>query len=67
MMLDPRFKCLRLVIQYVGKEKAHMIIGEYDMYVLFSLLVHVYKVLNMSIANEVVVVASTLNNSKLNN
>jgi hypothetical protein len=65
-MLDPRFKGSRWVIQYVGKEKAHLIIDEYDKYVLFSLLVHVYKVLISSTASEVVV-AFTLNNSKLNN
>ncbi len=56
-MLDPHFKGLGPVIQYVGKEKAHLIIGENDRYVLFLLLVHVYKVLNPSIAHEVVVVA----------
>ncbi len=44
MMLDPRFKGLGLVIQYVGKEKIHLIIGEYDRYDLFPLLVHAYKV-----------------------
>jgi hypothetical protein len=65
-MLDPHFKGSRSVIQYVGKEKAHLIIDEYDKYVLFSLLVHVYKVLISSTASEVVV-AFTLNNSKLNN
>jgi hypothetical protein len=62
-MLDSHFKGLRLVIQYVEKEKVHLIIGEYDRYDLFPLLVHVYKVLNSFIANEVVV-TSTL--KKLN-
>jgi hypothetical protein len=35
MMLDPHFKGLRLVVQYVGKEKAALIVGECDRYVLF--------------------------------
>ncbi len=60
MMLDPRFKGLRLVIQYVGKEKIILIAGEYDMYVLFPLLVYAYKFLNPF-------VASTSTNSKMNN
>jgi len=64
MMLDLHFKGLRLVIQYVGKEKAHLIIGEYDRYVLFPLLVHVYKVVNSFIASEIIVATSTL--KKLN-
>jgi hypothetical protein len=67
MMLRPRFKGLRLVIQYVGKEKAHLIASEYDRYVLFLLLVHVYKVLNSYVVSEVVVVAYTMNNIKLSN
>ncbi len=46
MMLNPHFKGLGVVIQYVGKEKDALIAGEYDMYVLFPLLVHVYKFLN---------------------
>lgn len=67
MMLHPHFKGLRLVIQYVGKEKTHLIVGEYDRYVLFPLLVHVYKVLNLYVVSEVVVVASTMNNFKMSN
>jgi hypothetical protein len=35
MMLDPHFKGLRLVIQYVEKEKVALIVGECDRYVLF--------------------------------
>jgi hypothetical protein len=66
-MLHPHFKGLRLVRQYVGKEKTHLIAGEYDRYVLFPLLVHVYKVLNLYVVSEVVVVASTMNNLKLSN
>jgi hypothetical protein len=46
LMLDPRFKGLGPIIQYVGKEEAHLLIGEYDKYVLFLWLVHVHKVLN---------------------
>ncbi len=38
-MLDPRYKELRLVIDYVGKEWALRIVGEYDKQVLFPLLV----------------------------
>jgi hypothetical protein len=30
LMLDPQYKGLRLVIQYVGKEHAFKILGEYD-------------------------------------
>jgi hypothetical protein len=62
-MLDPHFKGLGPIIQYVGKEKTHLIIGQYDRYVLFSLLVHVYKVLNLFTASKVVDVSSSLNNS----
>jgi hypothetical protein len=57
MILDPCFKGLGLVVQYVEKEKVHLIIGEYDMYDLFPLLVHTCMVLNSSIANEVVVIS----------
>jgi hypothetical protein len=46
MMLDPCYKGLGLVINYVGKERALGIAGEYDMVVLFSLLVSTYKALN---------------------
>ncbi len=57
-MLDPRFKGLGLVIQYVRKEKVHWIIGEYNTYDLFPLLVHAYKVLNCFFASEVIVVST---------
>jgi hypothetical protein len=60
MMLDARSKNLRLVIQYVGKEKATLIASEYDMYVLFPLLVHVYKFFNPFIASEIVVVVASI-------
>jgi len=30
LMLDPQYKGLGLVIQYVGKEQAFQILGEYD-------------------------------------
>jgi len=65
-MLDPRFKGLGLVIQYVGKEKNTLIVNEYDRYVLFPLLVHVYRFLNLSTTNEIVV-ASIATNSEMNN
>jgi hypothetical protein len=62
-MLHPHFKSLKLVTQYVGKEKTHLIASEYDRYVLFPLLVHVYKVLNSYVVSEVV--GFTMNNLKL--
>jgi hypothetical protein len=48
LMLDPRYKGLRLVINYIGKEWAFQIEGKYDKQVLFLLLVCAYKVLNPS-------------------
>jgi hypothetical protein len=65
-MLDPCFKGLGLVIQYVGKEKTTLIAGEYDIYVLFLLLVHAYRILNPSITSETIV-ASTSTNYEVNN
>jgi len=52
MMLDPRYKGLGLVIQYVGKEKAFQIASEYDRAILFLLLVCAYKFLNPTNVNE---------------
>lgn len=63
MMLDQCFKCLKLITQYVRKEKVHLIVGDDDKYALLLLLVHAYKVLNLSIASEIIVV-SIVNNSK---
>jgi hypothetical protein len=42
MMLDPHYKGLGVVIQYVGKNRAFQIVGEYDKLV-FSpfLFVHI--------------------------
>ncbi len=51
MMLDPCYKGLRLVIQFVGKEKALQIIDEYDHHVLFPFLVSTYTFLNLCDAN----------------
>jgi hypothetical protein len=51
MILDPRFKGLGLVIQYVGKERTLHIVGEYDRQVLFPLLICAYKYLNPSDVN----------------
>ncbi len=48
MMLDPRFKGLLFVIQYVGKERTLHIVGEYDYHVLFPFLTCAYKYLNPS-------------------
>jgi hypothetical protein len=39
MTLDPYYKGLGLVINYVGKERALGIVGEYDTMILFLLLV----------------------------
>jgi hypothetical protein len=39
MMLDPHYKGLGVVIQYVGKNKVLQIVGEYDKLVLFPFLV----------------------------
>lgn len=47
-MLDPRYKGLGLVIDYVGKEQALQTKGEYEKQVLFPLLVCAYMVLNPS-------------------
>jgi len=52
MMLDSDFKRLGLFIQYVGKEITLQITSEYDWHVLIPLLVHVFKFLNPSVANE---------------
>jgi len=42
IMLDPHYKGLGVVIQYVGKNRAFQIVGEYDKLVLFALLfVHI--------------------------
>jgi len=48
MTLDPCYKGLGLVINYVGRERALGIAGEYDTVVLFLLLVSTYKVLNLN-------------------
>ncbi len=66
MMLDPHFKGLGLVIQCVGKEKADLIAGEYDRYVLFPLLIHAYKFLNPFATNETVATSTTID-SEVNN
>ncbi len=66
MMLNPHFKGLGLVIQYVGKEKVALIVGEYDRYVLFPLLVHVCKFLNPFATSETIV-ASIMTNFEMNN
>jgi hypothetical protein len=52
-------------IKELGGASVHLIVGEYDEYVLFLLLVHAYKVLNSSTTSEIVV--SIVNNSKLIN
>jgi hypothetical protein len=52
LMLDPHFKRLGLVIQYVGKERTLEVVGDYDIQLLFPLLVCAYKVLNPINASE---------------
>jgi len=52
MMLDPRCKGLGLVMQYVGKERAFQILGEYDRLILFMFLVCAYKFLNLTNVSE---------------
>jgi hypothetical protein len=52
MMLNFCYKSLRLVIQYVDKERALHIVNEYDRQVLFPLLVWAYKFLNPTHASE---------------
>jgi hypothetical protein len=52
LMLDPCFKGLGLVIQYVGKEKTFQVTSDYGIQVLFPFLVCAYKVLNPTKANE---------------
>jgi hypothetical protein len=52
LMLDPCFKGLGLVIQYVGKERTLQVASDYDTQVLFSFLVCAYKVLNPTNASE---------------
>jgi hypothetical protein len=54
MMLDPCYKGLGVVIQYVGKEKTMQILGECDRYVLFPFLVHAYKNFNPIVTTQVV-------------
>jgi hypothetical protein len=51
MMLDLRFKGLRLIIQYVDKERTLHIASECDHQVLFPLLICAYKYLNPSDVN----------------
>jgi hypothetical protein len=52
MMLDPHYKGLGVVIQYVGKNRTFQIVGEYDKLVLFLLLVCAYKFFNLVDASE---------------
>ncbi len=51
MMLDPYYKGLGLVIQFVGKERAFQITNEYDHHVLFPFLDSTYTFLNPCDAN----------------
>jgi hypothetical protein len=64
LMLDPQYMGLGLVIDYVCKEGALWITGEYDKQVLFLLLVCAYKVLIPNDACEKVPSNSTSQNSQ---
>jgi hypothetical protein len=44
--VKPHYKGFMLVIQYVGKERAFQIAGEYDRAIFFPLFVCAYKFLN---------------------
>ncbi len=46
MMLDPHYKGLGLVIQFVGKEKTLQITSEYGCQVLLPLFIFAYNFLN---------------------
>ena len=46
LMLDPRFKGLELVIQYVGVAAAKQVVEDYDRKILIPYLVKVHKFLN---------------------
>jgi hypothetical protein len=63
-MLDPCFEGLGLVIQYVGKEKTLEIAGDYNIQVLFPLLVCAYKVLNPTNTSERNMVGSASQSSQ---
>jgi hypothetical protein len=43
LMLDPKFKSMRLVSIYMGHDNATIIVVAYDELVLLSLLMEVYK------------------------
>ena len=51
LMIDPRYKGLHVIIDYVGREKAMHIMAEYDQLVLVPLLVKVSQLLNLSLEN----------------
>jgi hypothetical protein len=52
LMLDSEYKGLGLVIDYVGKQRAFHIVGDYDREALFMLFFYAYKILNLTNANE---------------
>jgi hypothetical protein len=52
LMLDPHYKRLGVVIQYVSKNRVLQIVGEYDKLVLLPLLVCAYKFFNLVDASE---------------
>jgi hypothetical protein len=66
-MLDPQYRGLGLVINYVGKKQALKIEGEYDKQVLFLLLVCAYMVLNLNDACERAPNSFTSQNSQTTN
>jgi hypothetical protein len=47
LMLDPQFKGLEYMLQYVGVAKAKQVVQEYDTKVLIPYLIKVHKFLNL--------------------
>ncbi len=54
LMLDPRFKSLRVVENYVGRRAYICLVVEYDANVVVRLLMIVFKVLNLIVQTCVV-------------
>ena len=51
LMLDPRYKGLQVIINYVGRKIVMHIVAEYDQLVLVPLLVKVSRLLNPCLKN----------------
>jgi hypothetical protein len=50
LMLDPRFKTLKCVTNLIGRDKAQVIMNEYDSKILIPMLAMVFKCINPSLA-----------------